>query len=139
MAEAADLGAEDGVGAGRGGGEVDVDGLAGDGVLLEAHLGDGEAVDDVLRAEAEVDLAVGGEHELGGDDVVGGVRVGGIEAEGVALAGGDELGMGDAEGGVGAGIAEVPGELHAGDLDLQRGEIGAGVTGGGPEALGAAG
>jgi hypothetical protein len=44
-----------------GGGEVDVDGLAGDGVLLEAHLGDGEAVDDVLGVEAEVDLAVGGE------------------------------------------------------------------------------
>ena len=48
VSDAAELGAEDGVGAGNGGGEVDVDGLAGDGVLLEAHLGYGEAVDDVL-------------------------------------------------------------------------------------------
>jgi hypothetical protein len=70
VAEAADLGAEDGVVAGGFGGEVDVGGLAGDGVLLEAHLGDGEAVDDVLGAEGEVDFAVGGEDELGGDDVV---------------------------------------------------------------------
>ncbi len=62
VAEAAELGAEDGVGAGGGWGEVDVDGLAGDCVLLEAELGDGEAVDDVLRAEAEVDFAVGGEN-----------------------------------------------------------------------------
>ena len=136
MAEAAELGAEDGVGAGGGGGEVDVDGLAGDGVLLEAHLGDGEAVDDVLGVEAEVYFAVGGEDEFGGDDVVGGVGVGGVEAEGIAFAGGDELGAGDAEGGVGAGVAEVPGELHAGDFDLEGGEGGSGVAGGGPEALG---
>ncbi len=60
VAEAAELGAEDGVGAGGGGGEVDVDGLAGDGVLLEAEFGDGEAVDDVLGVEAEVYLAVCG-------------------------------------------------------------------------------
>ena len=40
VAEAADLGAEDGVVAGSLGGEVDVGGLAGDGVLLDAHLGD---------------------------------------------------------------------------------------------------
>ena len=92
VAEAAELGAEDGVGAGGGGGEVDVDGLAGDGVLFEAHLGDGEAVDDVLGAEAEVDFAVGGEDEFGGDFVVGGVGVGWVEAEGVAFAGGYELG-----------------------------------------------
>ena len=61
VAEAAELGAEDGVGAGGGGGEVDVDDLAGDGVLFEAQLGDGEAVDDVLGVEAEVYFAVGGE------------------------------------------------------------------------------
>ena len=42
VAEAAELGAEDGVGAGLGDrGEVEVDGLAGDGVLFEAHGGDG--------------------------------------------------------------------------------------------------
>ena len=90
VAEAAELGAEDGVVAGGGGGEVDVDGLAGDGVLLEAHLGDGEAVDDVLGAEGEVDFAVGGEDELAGDEVVVAVGVGGVEAEGIAFAGVDE-------------------------------------------------
>ena len=59
VAEAAELGAEDGVGSGCGWREVDMDGLAGDGVLLQAHLGDGEAVDDVLCLKAEVYLAVG--------------------------------------------------------------------------------
>jgi hypothetical protein len=58
VAEAAELRAEDGVGSGGGWCEVDVNGLAGDGVLFEAQLGDGEAVDDVLGVEAEVYLAV---------------------------------------------------------------------------------
>ena len=80
MAETAELGAEDGVGAGCGGCEVDVHGLAGDGVLFEAELGDGEAVDDILRVEAEVDFAVGWEDEFGGDEVVGGVGICGVEA-----------------------------------------------------------
>ena len=135
MAHAADLGAEDGVVAGGLGGEVDVGGLAGDGVLLEAHLGDGEAVDDVLGAEGEVDFAVGGEDELAGDDVVAAVGVGGVDAEGIAFGGGDEGEAGAAEGGVGAGIAEVPDELLAGDFDLHGGEVGAGVALGGPELL----
>ena len=64
------------------------------------------------------------------------MRVGGVEAYGVAFAGGDELRAGDAEGGVGAGVAEVPGELDAGDFDLEGGEVCSGVAGGGPEALG---
>jgi len=136
VAEAADLGAEDGVGPGEARGEVDVDGMAGNGVLLEAHFGDGEAVDDVERVEAEVDLAIGGEDKLGGDEVVGAVRVGGVDAYGVAFFGGDELRTGDAEGGVGAGVVEVPGELDSGDFDLERGGRGSGVAGGGPEALG---
>ncbi len=136
VTEAADLRAEDGVVAGGGRREVDVAGLAGDGVLFQAHLGDGESVDDIQGAEGEVDFAVRGEDEFGGDDVVGAVRVGGVEADGVALAGGDELGAGAAEGGVGAGVAEVPGELHAGDLDLKGGGRGSGVAGGCPETLG---
>jgi hypothetical protein len=60
VAEAAELVAEDGVVARGGGGEVEVCELAGQSVLLEAELGDGEAVDDIVRAEGEVDLAVGG-------------------------------------------------------------------------------
>jgi hypothetical protein len=118
---------------------LDVEGLAGDGVLFDAELGDGEAVDDVLGVEAEVDFAVGGEDQFGGDEVVGGVgirRIRGVEAEGVALGGGYELGVGDAEGGVGAGVAEVPGELDSGGFDLQGGEGGSGVASGSPEAFG---
>ena len=133
------MGAEDGVGAGEGGGEVDVNGLTWDGVLLDAELGDGEAVNDVLRVDAEVDFAVDGEDELAGDEVVAAGGVGGVEAEGVACAGGDEAGIGAAEASVGTGVVEVPGELHAGDADLERGGVGAGVAGGGPEALGAEG
>jgi len=61
VAQAADLGAEDGVGAGGGWGEVDVEGLTGDGVLFEAQLGDRETMDDVLCGKAEIYFAVGGE------------------------------------------------------------------------------
>jgi hypothetical protein len=61
VAEAAELGAEDRVGSGSGGGEVDVNDLAGNSVLFEAQLGDGEAVDDVLSVEAEVYFAIGGQ------------------------------------------------------------------------------
>lgn len=139
VAEAADLGAENGVVAGGLRGEVDVGGLAGDGVLFETHLGDGEAVDDVLSAEGEVDLAVGGKDELAGDEVVVAVAVVGVDAEGIAFGGGDEGEFGVAEGCVGAGVAEVPDELHAGDFDLHGGEVGSGVALGGPEALGAQG
>ena len=136
MAGAAELGAEDGVSSGRGGGEVKMDGLAWDGVLLEAHLGYSEAVDDVLRAEAEVYLAIDGEDQIGGDKVVGAVRVGWVDADRIAFAGGDESRAGTAKSGVGAGVAEVPGELHAGDLDLERGGVGPGVANRGPEELG---
>jgi hypothetical protein len=136
VAETAELSAEDGVGSGGGRGEVEVDGLTGDGVLLEAHLGDGEAVDDVLGVEVEVDLAVGGEDELGRYFVIGGVGIGWVEAEGVAFAGGYQSEVGDAEGGVGTGVAEVPGELNSGDLDLEGCGGGSGVAGGGPEAFG---
>ena len=55
---------------------MDVDVLAmagvGNGVLLEAEGGDSEAVDNVLRVEAKVNLATRRENELGGDEVVGG-------------------------------------------------------------------
>ena len=101
--------------------------------------GIGEAVDDVLGAEGEVDFAAGGEDELAGDDVVAAVGVGGVEAEGIAVGGVDEGEAGAAEGGVGAGVAEVPDELHAGDFDLHGGEVGAGVALGGPELLRAEG
>ena len=137
MAKAADLRAEDGVVARELRREVDVLRPAGDGVLFQAHLRDGESVDDINGAEGEVDLAARGEDELRADDVVCAVRVGGVEADGVALGGRYELVAGAAEGRVGAGVAEVPGELHAGDLDLQGVGRGSGVTLGGPERVGA--
>src|ERR1700734_404352 len=70
VAESADLAAEDGVVAGFRGGEVEFSVHAGDGVLLEAHAGDEEAVNDVEGAEAEIDWPAGGKDEDGGDDVV---------------------------------------------------------------------
>ncbi len=136
VSESAELGAEDRVGPRSGRREVDVDVLARDCILLNAEGGDGEAVDDVLRVEAEVDLAIGGQDELRGDEVVRATRVGGIDTQGIAFAGRDEFGTSAAEVGVSAGITEGPGELQAGRLHLQRGEIGTCVAGGCPEALG---
>ena len=52
MACAAELGAEDCVSSRLHGREVDVNRLTGNGILLEAHLGDSKAMDDVLRVEA---------------------------------------------------------------------------------------
>ena len=79
----------------------------------------------IERPEAEIDGLAGGKDEDGGDDVVGGVRVGGVEAEGIAGGRADEGGAGCAVDAVGSGIAEVPIELDAGDLDFD------GVGGGG--------
>jgi hypothetical protein len=135
VAEAAELRAEDRVGAGSGGGEVDMNALAGDGVLFEPQFGNGEAVDDVLRVEAKVYLAARGQNQFRENLIVGGVSIGGIETEWIAFASGDELRASDAEGGVRAGVAEVPRELHAGDFDLQGREGRAGVARSSPEAL----
>lgn len=96
-------------------------------------------MDDILRAEAEVYLAVGRDDEFGCDEVIGGVGIRGVEADWVALARGDQLGMSGAEGGVKTGVAEVPRKLHTGDFDLERSGIGSGVAGGGPEAFGVQG
>jgi hypothetical protein len=139
VAEAADLRAENGVVTGDFRGEVDVGGLAGDGVLLETHLGDGETVDNVLGAKGEIDLAAGGKDELAGDEIVVAVAVVGVDTEGIAFGWGDEGELGIAKGCVKAGVAEVPDELHPGDFDLHGGEVGSGVTLGGPEAFGAEG
>ena len=65
--------------------EVHVDALAGDGVLLDAQRGHGEAVDDILRVQPQVDLAAGGEHKLRRDEVVRAQRIGRVEAEWIAF------------------------------------------------------
>lgn len=141
VAEPTKLSAEDRIGTRDGGGEVDVNILAmagvGDGVLFQAKGGNGEAVNYVLGVQAQIDLAIGGEYELGGDEVVGPTRIGGVEAKWIALTGSNEPRTGLAKGGVRAGVTEVPGELHACGFDLECGEVGASVASGGPEALGA--
>ena len=135
MAEAADLGAENGVVAGYLGGEVDVGIPARNGVLFQAHLRDGKSVNDILRAEGEVNLAAGRKDELTAYEIVVTVGVAGIDAERVTGSGVDEREAGVAEGGIPAGVAEVPDELHAGDLDLHGGGVGAGVALLGPKVL----
>ena len=84
VAETADLGAEDGVGAGDFGGEVDVIVLAGDCVLLDAHLRDGKAVNNVLGTEGKVDFVAGGKDEFAADEVVAAISIAWVEAEGIA-------------------------------------------------------
>src|SRR6185312_15458542 len=118
MTKAAKLRAEDGVVAGNGGREVDVDVLPGHGVLLDPHRWHAEAVDHVLRMQTKIDLAAGRKDELAGNEVVGAVRVGWVKANGIAFAGSDEFRLCGSKGGVDAGVAEVPGKLHAGDFDL---------------------
>ena len=136
VAGAAELSAEDSVRSRLHWCEVDVQGLAGKGILLEAHLGYGETVDDILSVEAQVYFAIGGKDQLGGDDVVSSAGVGGVDADWVAFARRDELRVSAAKGGVCAGIAEVPGKLHARNFNLERGGIGARVADGGPEDFG---
>lgn len=137
MSEAAQLRAEDGVAAGLRRREVDVGRLAGHGVLLQAHLGYGEAVDDVLRMQREIDFASDGQDELAGDEIVRTVAVRRVEPEGIAFARRDENGFGLAKRSVCAGIAEVPSELHTRDLHLHGREAGACVALRCPELLGA--
>ena len=75
-----------------GGREVDVEDEPGDGVFLEAHAGDEEAVDDVDRAQAEIDFAAGGKDQDAGDNVVLAAGVATIEAERISGGGVYELG-----------------------------------------------
>jgi hypothetical protein len=89
--------------------------------------------------EGQVDLAICRKNELGGDEIVGGVRVGGVDANGISLGSRGEARLCCAEGGVGSGIAEVPGELEAGNFDLHGLGRGTSVAGLGPELFGANG
>jgi hypothetical protein len=89
VAESTDLRAENGVVTGPRGREVKMLRLARDGVLLHAHLGDRETMDDIDGAEGEVDFAAGGENELRPDDIVAAVGVRRVEPDGIAFGGGD--------------------------------------------------
>src|SRR6185437_9167727 len=103
---------------------VQMQGEARDGVFLNAHAGDEEAVDTVARAELKIDFAAGGKDEDAGPDVAVAVGVARLEAERVAGGGIDELRAHGPEGGVRAGIAEVPLELFADDFHVHGGERG---------------
>jgi len=119
MAQAADLRAEDCVGSFACGREVGVKGLSRDSVLLETHLRNEEAVDDILRDDAKVDLSVDGEDKFAADEIVFACLIDGINSECVSCSSIDEIGRRLAEVRVSAGIAEVPGELYPGNFDLQ--------------------
>jgi hypothetical protein len=93
-------------------------------------------VDDVLGLKTKVYFFIGGQDQLGSDEVVDSVGVGWVETQGVTFAGGDQPGRCGAEGGVGARVSEVPGELDSCDLNLERGGIGPREAGGCPQALG---
>src|ERR1700721_2596328 len=71
MARSANLAAQDRIGPGRNGSEVDMEDESGHRVLLEAHGRNEEAVNDVQRAEKQVDFASCRKHENGGHQVIG--------------------------------------------------------------------
>jgi len=118
MAKAAYLGAEDGVNAGCDRGEMDMENLAGNGILFEAHRWNEEAMNDILRAEGEIDLMVYRQDQLTGDNIVLAMFVSWIEAKRITRSRCDDLWPSVAEGRVGAGISEVPLELSSGNFDL---------------------
>ncbi len=111
--------------------------LAWDGILLDAHLWNCEAVDNVLCAKVEIDLTVGWQDELRGNEVVGCVWIVLVKSKGISGGWVNQRRIRMTEGVVLPGIPEIPGELHAGDLNLESGGVRAGVAGSGPEALGA--
>jgi len=135
VTESANLAAEDGVVARGGGGELEAAEHTGDGVLLEAHARDEEAVNHVEGAQAQVDGAVGGQDQDGGDDVVVAVRVVRIKAEGIACRCVDQSGADCSVDAIRARIAEVPLKLDAGDFDLDGVEGGRLFAASGPEML----
>src|SRR5271157_3396457 len=70
MSQAAQLRAHDLVLADFAGAEMNGDDHARNGVLLEAQLANEEIVDDVLRTDEQLDLAIHRDSESGDDDVV---------------------------------------------------------------------
>ena len=133
MAETAEFGAGDFVGAGI----VDVnqegDFHAGDDVLLGAELADEEVVDDVAAMQEELNVAPGGYAKGGGGAVVEAGGVAGVDAGGVALGVVDEIAGSFAEFIVGTGVTETPGKLVG--VDLDRFLIGFRFRDGGPAAV----
>src|ERR1700733_4587472 len=119
VAESADLRTENCVVAWDGRREVDMHGHAGYGVLLEAHAGDEESVDDVDGAQLQVNFAACGQDQNAGDDIVGTVWIGAVKTKRVSCGRIDQLRACEAEGGVRAGITEIPLELLACDFYLQ--------------------
>src|SRR5215472_454096 len=106
--------------AGLNGGEMHVNRETGHGVLFEAHRGDEEAVNHVMRAENHFDLTIHRHDHNAGDDVVFGSRVVRIETESTRAAEGCvvQFRARGAKFSVGPRVPEIPGKLHAGDFHL---------------------
>src|SRR5580704_6350607 len=139
VAQSADLRTQNRVVAWDGWREMDMHGHAGDGVLLEAHAGNEESVDDVDGAQVQVDFPARWQDQNAGDDIVGAVWIGAVNAERVSCGRIDQLRACEAEGRICAGIAEIPLELLPGDFDLKGLRRGSLIADGCPEALGADG
>src|SRR5581483_6870429 len=92
---------------------------AGHSVLFESKRWNEEAMNDIDRAQGEIDFAVDRQVHGAGDDVIFGGCVGSVEANGGLIASRRvyELRVRLAVLAVRSGIAEIPGELHAGDFD----------------------
>jgi hypothetical protein len=112
-----------------------MDGLSGDGILLQSHFGDGEAVNYVLGMESQVDRMSGWKYKFGGYEVVVSGFIGWVDAYRIPFTRCHKPGICPAETCVLSGIAKVPGKLHPGSVDLERGWIGSCVPDCGPEKL----
>ena len=70
---------------------MDVDGLTRDGVLFQAHLGDVESVDYILRVQGEIDFTAGGQNKLAAHEVVCARGIAWVEPQGIAFAWCDQV------------------------------------------------
>ncbi len=92
-------------------------------------------MDDILRAKAKIDGPAGGQDEDRGDDVILAVRIGGIEAQRVAVGRADQRRPDPAIRLIGSGIAKIPLELNARDFHLDGMLSRASLAAGRPELV----
>ena len=78
-------------------------------------------MDDIERAQLQIDFAVDGKNQFTCDDVVFAVIVCGVESDGIAKRRVHELRLAGPVGGIGTGIVEVPLKLLANHFDMQGG------------------
>src|SRR5713101_6657484 len=91
-------------------------------ILLEAQFGDKEAVNHILRPQCEPHIAIGGNDQRGGYEVISGSWVSHIQSDRRHRTCGGilQLGARAAKDAIRAGIAKIPGKLHTGNFDIHR-------------------